>query len=100
MKRAHDEQQPSSLPEKTTKQSKNNKSIGPDSQVPTMEENRMNIDGAITANDYEIVNICDNCEEYLPQQQGDVARRLGSLCTVWLRYNCKNIVWSRYIQHE
>ena len=100
MKRAHGEQQPSSLPEKTTKQSKNNKSIGHDSPVLTAEENRRNLDGTITANDYVMVNMCDNCKEYLPQQQGDVARRIGTLCAVWLCYNCKSRVWSRYIQHE
>ena len=43
---------------------------------------------------------CFECKDYLPELEGDTARRMGDLSIVWLCWQCKLSKWHKYVQHN
>ena len=69
-------------------------------QDPPVEQYDSSQNTAAEAESFVRLQQCVERKEYLPESEGDLARKLRDYSIIWLRWQRKLSTWHNYVQHE
>ena len=69
-------------------------------QDPPVQQHATSPNGESDETNFVRLQQCLECKDYLPELEGDTARRIGDLSIVWLCWQCKLSKWHKYVQHN